>query len=74
MDELLYFFHRLVCYFKKWSIRRLLKRFLLEQITVETSGGTVAGTLIGVGSDYIELLEATGDRVLVPLESLDSFA
>ncbi len=41
-----------------------------EQITVETDAGAVSGILTFVGSDVIQLEEATGDTVLVPISAI----
>jgi ribosomal 30S subunit maturation factor RimM len=47
-----------------------LESLLGEQITVETDAGTVSGILTFVGSDVIQLEEATGDIVLVPISAI----
>jgi ribosomal 30S subunit maturation factor RimM len=47
-----------------------LESLLGEQITVETDAGAVSGILTFVGSDVIQLEEATGDTVLVPIAAI----
>jgi hypothetical protein len=47
-----------------------LESLLGEQITVETDAGAVSGILTFVGSDVIQLEEATGDTVLVPISAI----
>ncbi|OXM85631.1 hypothetical protein [Paenibacillus rigui] len=74
IDSTSRYLHKLQSRCKRWSIKWLLHRYLMEIITVVTSGGMVVGTLVAIGSDYIELLEPNGDRVLVPLDSLESFS
>ncbi len=41
-------------------------------ITVDTAAGDVSGILTLVGTDVIQLLEATGDIVLIPISSINS--
>ena len=47
-----------------------LKGRIGEVLTVETTAGTVSGTLTFVGRDFIELVEPTEDIVLIPITSI----
>jgi len=46
------------------------KERLGEQLTVESDAGAVSGQLTFVGTDVIQLEEATGDIVLVPISAI----
>ncbi|MDU0203583.1 hypothetical protein ACYEXS_01340 [Paenibacillus sp. MAH-36] len=45
---------------------------LNTQVTIQTGAGTESGTLILVGSDVIEILEPSGDILLIPASSIES--
>lgn len=54
-------------------IRQVLLPRINTSIVVETNAGAISGTLIEVGTDYIEILEPTGSIVLIPLAEVNSF-
>jgi hypothetical protein len=41
-----------------------------QTLTIETIAGTVAGKLVFVGEDFIQLHEASGDVALIPFASI----
>ncbi|MZQ85993.1 hypothetical protein GQF01_28215 [Paenibacillus sp. 5J-6] len=45
---------------------------LNTQVTIQTGAGTESGTLILIGSDVIEILEPSGDILLIPASSIES--
>ncbi|GAA0489755.1 hypothetical protein GCM10008986_14550 [Salinibacillus aidingensis] len=52
------------------TLRDVLSDLTNEQVEVTTSFGPVTGTLIAVQSNYVVILETTGDTVLVPFEQI----
>jgi|GEM_PF-6453786 len=50
-----------------------LRARLNTAITVTTEVGTVSGLLVLVGSDVIEIIEPTGDIVLIPIFKIQSW-
>lgn len=42
------------------------------QITIQTAAGTLSGTLILIGSNVVEILEPSGDILLIPTSSIES--
>lgn len=52
------------------GIRELLLERLGQTVALETSAGTVSGVVLQVGIDVVELREASGDILLVPLASI----
>ncbi|GAB3064521.1 DUF2642 domain-containing protein [Virgibacillus ainsalahensis] len=53
------------------TLRDVLLSLVNEQVEVTTPFGTVTGTLLSVRDDYIVIVEATGDQVLVRIESIE---
>lgn len=51
---------------------RAVEGRLNTQVTVTTGAGTESGTLILIGSDVIEILEPSGDILLIPASSIES--
>ncbi|MBA2938480.1 hypothetical protein HZF08_09165 [Paenibacillus sp. CGMCC 1.16610] len=45
---------------------------LNTQVTIQTGAGTESGTLILVGPDVVEILEPSGDILLIPASSIES--
>ncbi|MCY9658915.1 hypothetical protein P5G65_17895 [Paenibacillus chondroitinus] len=45
---------------------------LNTQVTIQTGAGTESGTLVLVGSDVVEILEPSGDILLIPASSIES--
>jgi len=43
---------------------------LNSKVTIETPAGTLFGTLVLIGEDFIQLREADGSIVLIPLRSI----
>lgn len=50
---------------KRDSFRKVLLRYLHEEVELGTDGGSVAGVLREVGRDYAEIIESGGTRVLI---------
>ncbi|WP_442603219.1 hypothetical protein [Paenibacillus sp. KN14-4R] len=40
--------------------------------TITTGGGTVSGTVIATGTDFVQILEPTGDIVIIPFANITS--
>ncbi|CAM4411639.1 YuzF family protein [Paenibacillus alkaliterrae] len=55
------------------GIREALLARLNTPIVIETDAGTISGTLIEVGIDYVAVLEPTGAIVLIPITKINSF-
>ncbi len=62
-----------------YSLRRaesypieFIEDLLGQSVVIETNAGTVTGTLTLVGTDVVQVLEPTGDIVLIPLNSINS--
>lgn len=53
------------------TLREVLLSLVNEQVQVTTPFGTVTGTLIVVRSDYIVIIEGTGDQVLVRIDKIE---
>ncbi|RTE10029.1 hypothetical protein [Paenibacillus whitsoniae] len=45
---------------------------LNTQVTIQTSAGTVSGLVLLIGSDVVELLEPSGDILLIPAHSIQT--
>ncbi|MGF7035636.1 hypothetical protein J2T17_006669 [Paenibacillus mucilaginosus] len=43
-----------------------------ESVTIETDAGTITGVLQLVGTDVIQVLEPTGDILLIPIPSINA--
>ncbi len=56
------------------SIIAFLRGRLNSRITVETTAGTIFGTLIAIGEDYVQIAEPNGSIVIIPLRSFLSIA
>ncbi|MGE7823767.1 hypothetical protein [Paenibacillus sp. NPDC093718] len=56
------------------SVLAFLRGRLNTRITVVTTGGTVFGTLIAIGEDFIQIAEPNGSIVIIPLRSILSIA
>lgn len=54
------------------SLRALLESLLNEQIQVTTPFDTISGTLIAVKSNYIVIVEGSGNLVFVVIENIES--
>ncbi|MCZ8518561.1 MULTISPECIES: DUF2642 domain-containing protein [Paenibacillus] len=54
------------------SVPPFLEDKIGETITVETDAGTVSGVLQFVGPDVIQVLETTGDILLIPIPSINA--
>lgn len=50
---------------KEPEIRRVLLRLLDQTVEIGTEAGSVSGIVQEVGTDYVQLLEAGGTRVLI---------
>lgn len=55
------------------SLHPLLQARIGTAVTIETPAGTVVGTLVAVGDDYIEILESSGTTAIVRITSIISF-
>ncbi|WP_188455307.1 DUF2642 domain-containing protein [Virgibacillus oceani] len=53
------------------TMRELLLSLVNEQVQVTTPFGTVTGTLLLVKKDYIVIIEATGEQVLVRIDKIE---
>jgi hypothetical protein len=53
-------------------IIELLESLVNTVVSIETDAGTVSGLLLLVGTDVIELREASGDIVLIPIASINA--
>ncbi|UFU00032.1 DUF2642 domain-containing protein [Radiobacillus kanasensis] len=53
------------------TLREVLLELVNEQVEVTTPFGTVAGTLLAVRSDYVVIIDSTGDQVLVRIEKIE---
>lgn len=51
----------------------LLSR-LSTPVAFETDAGSIVGTLVAVGTNYVEILEPTGASVLLPTNRINSFS
>ncbi|WP_242615121.1 DUF2642 domain-containing protein [Paenibacillus solani] len=56
------------------SVMALLRGKLNTRITVETTAGSVFGTLIAIGEDYVQIAEPNGSIAIIPLRSFLSVA
>lgn len=56
------------------SVSAFLRGRLNSRITVETTAGTIFGTLIAIGEDYAQIAEPNGSIVIIPLRSFLSIA
>jgi prefoldin subunit 5 len=52
------------------SVRALLQARIGTTATIETDAGSISGTVLAVGIDFVQILEPTGDIVLIPLSSI----
>lgn len=53
------------------EIKKLLKSKLNQEVTVQTGAGPVSGVLTFIGDDYIQLVEASSENVIVPMASIE---
>ncbi|WBX80857.1 DUF2642 domain-containing protein [Virgibacillus salarius] len=53
------------------TIRELLQSLVNEQIEITTPFGTVTGTLLMVRSDYVVLIENTGEQTLIRINKIE---
>lgn len=53
------------------TFREVLLDLVNEQVQVTTPFGAVTGTLIVVKNDYIVIIEASGDQVLVRIDKIE---
>ncbi|GAA0424458.1 DUF2642 domain-containing protein [Agaribacter marinus] len=53
------------------TIRELLQSLVNEQIEITTPFGTVTGTLLKVRSDYVVLIENTGEQTLIRINKIE---
>lgn len=51
---------------------RAVEGRLNTQVTIQTGAGTESGTLILIATDVIEILEPSGDILLIPASSIES--
>ncbi|WP_133253976.1 hypothetical protein [Paenibacillus xerothermodurans] len=51
--------------------RTYLQSLIGTIVTVGTTAGPVSGRILTLGEDYVQLVEATGDLVLVPLANIN---
>ncbi|WP_246059306.1 hypothetical protein [Paenibacillus lautus] len=56
------------------SVLALLRGRLNTRITVVTTAGSVFGTLVAIGEDFIQIAEPNGSIVIIPFRSLLSIA
>lgn len=56
------------------SVLALLRGRLNTRITIVTTAGSVFGTLVAIGEDFIQIAEPNGSIVIIPLRSLLSIA
>ncbi|WP_259616756.1 hypothetical protein [Paenibacillus doosanensis] len=54
------------------SIKNLLLSRVGTTVSIETISGPVSGKLLGVGKDFAQILEPTGDNVLIPIINITS--
>ncbi|MDQ0060246.1 hypothetical protein [Paenibacillus harenae] len=52
------------------SARALLQARTGTTATIETNAGSISGTIVAVGIDFVQILEPTGDIVLIPISSI----
>lgn len=53
------------------TLRDVLMNLVNEQVEITTPFGIVSGTLLAVKSDYIVVIENTGDQALVRIEKIE---
>ncbi|MBM7680947.1 hypothetical protein JOD43_001113 [Pullulanibacillus pueri] len=53
------------------SISELLESLVGQQVQLTTPFDTITGTLIAVRSDYVVVVENSGDQVLVKLDKIE---
>src|SRR5690625_1848683 len=53
------------------TFREVLLSLVNEQVQVTTPFGTVTGTLLVTRNDYIVIIEASGDQVLVRIDKIE---
>ncbi|WP_099157195.1 DUF2642 domain-containing protein [Virgibacillus ndiopensis] len=53
------------------TIRELLLSLVNEQVQVTTPFDTITGTLLLVRDDYVVIIEATGNQVLVRIDKIE---
>jgi len=56
------------------SVLAFLRGRLNTRVTIETTAGSVFGTLIAIGEDYAHIAEPNGSIVIVPIRSFLSVA
>ncbi|MGG4345315.1 hypothetical protein [Paenibacillus lautus] len=56
------------------SVTAFLRGRLNSRVTVETTAGTIFGTLIEIGEDYVQIAEPNSSIVIIPLRSFLSIA
>lgn len=53
------------------TLRQVLLNLLNEQVQITTPFGVMTGTLLAVKRDYIVLIDAAGDQILIPLKKIE---
>lgn len=54
--------------------RALLQARIGTTATIETNAGSISGTVLAVGIDFVQILEPTGDIVIIPISSITTIA
>ncbi|MGF9915100.1 hypothetical protein ABEX47_08930 [Paenibacillus ehimensis] len=54
------------------AVRTLLQGRIGTTVSIESNAGAISGTLTAVGEDFAQILEPTGDIVLIPLANVTS--
>jgi chromosome segregation ATPase len=50
--------------------RAILQARIGNITSIETDAGSISGTIVTVGIDYVHILEPTGDIILLPISSI----
>ena len=56
------------------GLRSALENRLNTAVTIETNAGPVSGTLIAIGTDFVEILEPNGDLAFIPLNNVNQLS
>ncbi|EFU40319.1 hypothetical protein PVOR_19504 [Paenibacillus vortex V453] len=56
------------------SVTALLTGKLNTRLTVETTAGSVFGTLIAIGEDFVQIAEPNGSIAIIPMRSFLSIS
>ncbi|MDF2650685.1 MAG: hypothetical protein K0Q73_6490 [Paenibacillus sp.] len=56
------------------AIRNLLQSRMGTAVTIQTAVGSISGTVVSVGRDFVQLLEPSGAIVFIPISKINTIS